>query len=74
MVRHNSVEKKLKLIPRPRLKAEKGVPYSSEHLRRLEAQGLFPKRVRMNPSDPRGFCGYIESRSHNEKREHKTEA
>ena len=29
----------------PQLKPEKGVPYSDRQLKRLEAKGVFPKRV-----------------------------
>jgi predicted DNA-binding transcriptional regulator AlpA len=50
----------MKIIRGPKLSDAKGIDYSNEHRRRLEAQGKFPKRVRLNPSDPRGYCGYIE--------------
>jgi prophage regulatory protein len=51
----------LRIIRRPKLGPEKGIDYSNTHLLRMEAAGKFPKRVRMNPSDPRGYCGYVES-------------
>lgn len=33
---------------------ELGVPYHDSHLRRLEADGLFPRRRKLNPSGGRG--------------------
>ena len=37
----------MRLIPFKELKPLKGIPFSREHLRRLEARGKFPKRVRL---------------------------
>jgi predicted DNA-binding transcriptional regulator AlpA len=50
----------MRIITYPKLDAEKGIPYSREHLRRLEAEGKFPKRIRLNPSDDRGMFGWRE--------------
>ncbi len=36
-----------KLITRKQLKTDFGVPYSFQHIARLEAAGQFPKRVRL---------------------------
>lgn len=35
------------------------VPYSPQHIQRLEAQGRFPKRLRLG-NGPRSRCGWIE--------------
>jgi predicted DNA-binding transcriptional regulator AlpA len=35
----------MRLIPHAALKPEKGIPYSAEHLRRMEKENRFPKRV-----------------------------
>lgn len=35
----------MKLISYASLEPEKGIPYSAEHLRRLEKDGKFPKRL-----------------------------
>ena len=32
------------------LKPEKGIPYSRQHVDRLEKAGLFPKRVKLGPA------------------------
>ena len=40
----------MRIITFKDFKAQKGIPFSREHLRRLEAGGRFPKRVRL----PRG--------------------
>lgn len=37
----------MKLIPYDRLKSDKDIPYTRQHLSRLEKQGKFPKRVRI---------------------------
>ena len=42
----------MKVLTFPELKTAKGVPYSRVHLRRLEAAGQFPRRVRLGPADP----------------------
>ena len=36
-----------KLVTRKQLRADFGIPYSFQHLGRLEAAGKFPKRVRL---------------------------
>jgi len=36
-----------KLITRKQLKSDFGVPYSFQHIARLEAAGQFPRRVRL---------------------------
>lgn len=35
------------------------IPYSPQHIQRLEAQGRFPKRLRLG-NGPRSRCGWIE--------------
>jgi prophage regulatory protein len=40
-----SVRRRMRLLTFPQLKAAKGVPYTNEHLARLEKQGKFPQRV-----------------------------
>ena len=37
----------LKLVSKKELKAVYGVPYSPQHIARLEVAGLFPKRIRL---------------------------
>ena len=37
----------MRLITFKELRPLKGIPFSREHLRRLEAKGKFPKRVRL---------------------------
>lgn len=37
----------LKLVTKRELKAVYGVPYSPQHIARLEAAGQFPKRIRL---------------------------
>jgi prophage regulatory protein len=32
------------------LQPEKGIPYTRQHLGRLERRGLFPKRIRVGPN------------------------
>ena len=39
----------MRIITFKELKATKGIPFSREHLRRLEADDKFPKRVRLAP-------------------------
>jgi len=41
-------------------KLTRDVPFSNTHRARLEAQELFPRRVKLNPSDPRSQYAYIE--------------
>lgn len=36
------------------------VPYSPQHIQRLETQGRFPKRLRLG-NGPRSRCGWIEA-------------
>ena len=38
----------------------KGIPFSREYLRQLEAQGRFPKRISLTGAD-RGFIAYDEA-------------
>ena len=36
-----------------------GIDYTLQHLARLERDGLFPRRVKLNPSGPKnGFVGW----------------
>jgi prophage regulatory protein len=49
----------MKLIRYDELSAEKGIPYSREHLRRLELEGRFPKKVKLGDS-PNSLCGWYE--------------
>ena len=37
----------IKLITRKQLKTEYGIPYSAQHLARLETSGLFPRRLKL---------------------------
>jgi prophage regulatory protein len=39
-----------RLLTFPELKSKKGVPYTRQHLARLEKAGLFPKRVQYGPN------------------------
>jgi len=39
-----------RLLTLKQLKENKGVPYSREHLYRLEKSGKFPKRIRVGPN------------------------
>ena len=48
----------MRILRFPQLKTEKGICFSREHLRRLEHQGKFPKRVRL--ADGGDFYGYVE--------------
>jgi predicted DNA-binding transcriptional regulator AlpA len=49
----------MRLIRYPELKTQKGIPYSREHVRRLEVEGLFPKRGRL--VDGSNYYGWIEA-------------
>ena len=49
----------MRLIRYPELKSQKGIPYSREQLRRLEAEGLFPKRIRL--VDRSNYFGWLEA-------------
>jgi prophage regulatory protein len=42
----------MKLVLFEDLRPDFGIPYSPEHLRRLEAAGKFPKRIKLG-DDPR---------------------
>ena len=48
----------MRIITFKDLKGLKGIPFSREHLRRLEAIGKFPKRVRL--TDGGDYYGYVE--------------
>ena len=48
----------MRIITFKDLQAQKGIPFSREHLRRLEAGGRFPKRVRLTEGGD--YYGYIE--------------
>ena len=48
----------MRLITFKELKPMKGIPFSREHLRRLEAASKFPKRVRL--AEGGDSYGYIE--------------
>jgi prophage regulatory protein len=48
----------VRLITYKELRPLKGIPFSREHLRRLEADGKFPKRVRL--AEGGDFYGYVE--------------
>jgi predicted DNA-binding transcriptional regulator AlpA len=48
----------VRLITYKELKPLKGIPFSREHLRRLEADGKFPKRVRL--AEGGDYYGYVE--------------
>jgi len=39
-----------KLVSKKELKTVMGVPYSPQHIARLEAVGRFPKRIRLGPN------------------------
>ena len=47
----------MRIIPWKELRSR--VPYSRQHIARLEDQGKFPKRVRLGDG-PRGRIGWIE--------------
>jgi predicted DNA-binding transcriptional regulator AlpA len=48
----------MRIITFKDLKTLKGIPFSREHLRRLEASGRFPKRVRLTEGGD--YYGYLE--------------
>ena len=48
----------VRLITYKELRPLKGIPFSREHLRRLEADGKFPKRVRL--AEGGDYYGYVE--------------
>ena len=48
----------MRIITFKELKPLKGIPFSREHIRRLEANGKFPKRVRLAPGGD--YYGYVE--------------
>ena len=48
----------MRIITFKDLRPLKGIPFSREHLRRLEAVGKFPKRVRLTEGGD--YYGYIE--------------
>ena len=48
----------MRIITFKELKTLKGIPFSREHIRRLEADGKFPKRVRLAPGGD--YFGYVE--------------
>lgn len=48
----------MRLITYKDLRPLKGIPFSREHLRRLEADGKFPKRVRL--AEGGDYYGYVE--------------
>ena len=48
----------MRIITFKELKSVKGIPFSREHIRRLEADGKFPKRVRLAPGGD--YYGYVE--------------
>jgi prophage regulatory protein len=49
----------MRILRYQQLKAEKGIPFSREHIRRLELAGRFPKRIRL--ADGGDFYGYLEN-------------
>ena len=49
----------MRILRYQQLKAEKGIPFSREHIRRLELAGRFPKRIRL--ADGGDFYGYLET-------------
>jgi prophage regulatory protein len=48
----------MRIITFKDLKPLKGIPFSREHLRRLEAAGKFPKRIRLTEGGD--YYGYVE--------------
>lgn len=48
----------MRIITFKELRPLKGIPFSREHLRRLEADGKFPKRVRL--AEGGDYYGYLE--------------
>jgi prophage regulatory protein len=49
-----------KLVSKKELKTVYGIPYSFAHIARLEAAGLFPKRVRLGACRVAWHAGEIE--------------
>jgi prophage regulatory protein len=49
-----------KLVSKKELKTVYGIPYSFAHIARLEAAGLFPKRVRLGACRVAWFADEIE--------------
>ncbi len=50
------------IIRYPQLLRTYGIGYSSRHLSRLERDGLFPRRLKLNPNaGTRGACGWWRS-------------
>ena len=49
----------MRIITFKELKTVKGIPFSREHIRRLEAGGKFPRRVRLAPGGD--YYGYVEN-------------
>ena len=49
----------MRIIRYAELQDEKGIPFSREHIRRLEAEGRFPKRVRI--AEGGDYFGWLES-------------
>jgi predicted DNA-binding transcriptional regulator AlpA len=54
-----------RLLTYPELKAKKGVPYTRQHLGRLEAAGLFPRRVQYGPNRVGWWESEIDERDRN---------
>jgi predicted DNA-binding transcriptional regulator AlpA len=50
----------MKLIPYSQLRAEKGITYTREHLRRLEKVGAFPQHIKLADS-PNAHTAWAES-------------
>ena len=46
----------MRIITFEDLKALKGIPFTCEHLRRLEAAGKFPKRFRLTEGGDYRLC------------------
>ena len=52
---------KLKLVGKKELKSVYGIPYSFQHIARLEAAGKFPKRLRLGECRVAWLAGEIEA-------------
>ncbi len=48
-----------KLVSRKELRSIWGIPYSHQHILRMEKEGRFPKRIRLS-NYPRGRCAWLE--------------
>ena len=46
-----------KLVSKKELKLVYGIPYSPQHILRLEAEGMFPRRLRLG-NGPRSRCAW----------------